>query len=191
MGNDADIELMLRFGKGDKEAFERLYLSYRTRVINFCYRFFSDRGMAEDVCQEVFMRVYKAGARYRPDAEYSTWLFKIATNVCLNELRKRKYKSIFLSIDDNEGKRGLDIPDPSPESLTRIEEREKKKSIMAAIRSLPGKQRAAILLREYQGFSYADIAQQLGCSESSVKSLIFRGRNQLKKRLEPELREES
>lgn len=191
MEKETDIELMLRFGKGDVDAFKRLYQSYRDRIVNFCYRFFSDAGVAEEISQEVFMRVYKTGSRYRPDAEFSTWLFKIATNLCLNELRKRRYRSIFLSIDDNEGKRALDVVDPSPHTVTRLEERETKKQVMAAIRNLPGKQRAALLLREYQGFAYNEIAEQLKCSESSVKSLIFRGRDNLKKALEREFREES
>lgn len=191
MEKETDIELMLRFGKGDVDAFQRLYQSYRNRIINYCYRFFSDAGVAEELSQEVFMKVYKTGSRYRPEAEFSTWIFKIATNVCLNELRKKRYRSIILSIDDNEGKRALDVADPSPETVTRLTERETKKQVMAAIRSLAGKQRAALLLREYQGFSYSEIASQLQCSESSVKSLIFRGRDNLKKALQREFREES
>lgn len=129
------------------------------------------------------MRVYKAGSRYRPEAEFSTWLFKIATHLCLNELRKKRYKNWFVSLDSEEGSVANQLADPSPEILAVMEGRERKKKITSAIRALPGKQRAAVLLREYHGFSYKEIAFQLGQSESSVKALIFRGRDHLKQTL--------
>lgn len=180
MGNETDIDLMLRFGNGDEDAFRSLFMAYRKKIINYCYRFFFDQGMAEELSQEVFMKVYKAGSHYRPDAGFSTWIFKIATHVCLNELRKKRYRTRTVSLDSEEGKAAHEVVDPSPATLDVLEGKEQKKKIMTAIRDLPGKQRAAVLLREFHGFSYKEIATQLGQSESSVKTLIFRGRDTLK-----------
>ena len=174
---------MLRFRDGDARAFTSLFVKYRKKIINYCYRFFSNKEVAEELAQEVFMKVYKAAPGYRPDAAFSTWIFRIATNVCLNELRKKRYHSKTDSLDappfDNTG-RTTDIEDTTSLPQDMIESQERDALVKKAILKLPGKQRAALLLRTYNGFSYKEIAMQLGSSESGVKSLIFRGRDTLK-----------
>ncbi len=191
MGTDSDIELMIRFAKGDESAFRMLYMAYRNKIITYCYRFFYDQGVAEEISQEVFLKVYKAGSGYRPTARFSTWIFTIATHACLNELRREKYRHRVDSIDSEEGSAARDIPDRGESAHERMESRERRKRVGAALRSLPGNQRAALLLREYQGFSYKEIGEQLNMSEAAVKSLIFRGRENLKIALYSEFGEDS
>ena len=191
MGTDTETDLMVRFAKGDEDAFRALFLAYRKKIITFCYRFFFDQSVAEELSQEIFLKVYKAGSRYRPDAKFSTWIFKIATHTCLNELRREKYRTRIDSLDSQEGMAGKEIEDGSVGPHAMVEAMERQKRISQALRSLPGNQRAALLLREYDGFSYKEIADQLNQTESSVKSLIFRGRENLKHALHDELREGS
>lgn len=191
MGTDSDIELMLRFGKGDEEAFRTLYLAYRKKIINYCYRFFFDQDTAEELSQEVFLKVYKAGSGYKPTARFSTWIFKIATHSCLNELRRDKYRARMDSIDSEEGLAGKDLADGRDGPHDQMEAMERKKRISRALRSLPGNQRAALLLREYHGFSYKEIGDQLNMTEAGIKSLIHRGRENLRNELHDEFGEDS
>ncbi len=177
---------MLRFRDGDERAFQHLFDRYRKKIINYCYRFHPDRDVAEELAQEVFLRVYRAAPRYRPDARFSTWLFRIATNICLNELRKPRYQVKSESLDepvsgDSDGMtREIEDRDrPGPDDA--YETREKMEQLQRALSKLPEKQRAAILLHSREGFSYEEIAKQLGRSESSVKSLLHRARQGLKK----------
>jgi RNA polymerase sigma-70 factor (ECF subfamily) len=191
MGTDSEIELMLRFSKGDENAFRTLFLAYKKKIVNYCYRFFFNQDTAEEVSQEIFLKVYKAGPRYTPTASFSTWIFKIATHACLNELRRDKHKSFIRSIDSDEEMGGMELADDNAGPHARIEASERKKRIGKALRSLPGKQRAAILLREYQGFSYKEIGDQMGMSEAGIKSLIHRGRESLRNMLYDEFGEDS
>lgn len=191
MGTDHEIELMQRFVQGDENAFRTLYLAYRKKIITYCYRFFFDQDIAEEVSQEVFLKVYKAGSTYTPTARFSTWIFKIATHACLNELRREKHKKNISSMDSDEEMAGKEIEDERAGPHDQIEAMERKKRIGKALRSLPGNQRAALLLREYNGFSYKEIGDQLGHSEASIKSLIFRGRENLRTMLYDEFGEDS
>ncbi len=186
---DPDIQHMERFRDGDETAFRFLFTKYKIKMITFCYRFCGNKEMAEELAQEVFLRVYKAAPRYRPDARFSTWIFKIATNVCLNEVRKKKYsvdiKSIHNLSNPGEKDHVMEIEDtlmPPPHNL--LEEKERDQLIQNALSRLPDKQRAALLLRIYQGFTYQEIGVQLKKSEKGVKSLIHRGRENLKQALE-------
>ncbi len=193
METSTDIQNMLRFRDGDAQAFTSLFVKYRKKIINYCYRFFSNQEVAEELAQEVFMKVYKSAQGYRPDAAFSTWLFRIATNVCLNELRKKRYHSTTDSLDaplfENSG-HSRDIEDSTSQPHEIIESQERDEMVKNAILKLPGKQRAALLLRTYNGFSYNEIAMQLGSTESGVKSLIFRGRESLKETLQSYFKEE-
>lgn len=191
MGQDNEIELMMLFSKGDENAFRTLYLAYRKKIITYCYRFFFDQELAEELSQEIFLKVYKAGSRYKPTARFSTWIFKIATHACLNELRREKYRTRIDSIDSEDDMAGREIKDESANAHERIEAMERKKRISQALRDLPGNQRAALLLREYHGFSYKEIGDQLNASESGVKSLIHRGRENLRNELHDEFGEDS
>ncbi len=150
--------------------------------------------MAEELAQEVFLKVYKAAPKYRPDAKFSTWIFRIATNVCLNEIRKNRYQYNTESLDSPVPSEAGDIQKESegPEKLPQemLEARERDNLIQKAISDLPEKQRAALLLRVSHGFSYQEIEKQMKCSQGSVKTLIHRARQHLKKKLSSHLRGE-
>ncbi|MDY6934818.1 MAG: sigma-70 family RNA polymerase sigma factor [Spirochaetota bacterium] len=185
MKEDSDIQYMEKFRDGDENAFRILFTRYKNRIISFCFWFCNDRDVAEELAQEVFLRVFKAVPSYRPEAKFSTWIFQIATNVCLNELRKTRYRYYMESLDSchNSDEMGwareiADRERQDPEYL--LEDKERDHIVQKAISGLPEKQRIALLLRIYFGFSYQDIGLQMKCSESSVKSLIYRGRQNLK-----------
>jgi RNA polymerase sigma-70 factor (ECF subfamily) len=188
MLTDPDIQLMLRFKEGDQRSFHLLFDKYKKRVINYCYRYCGYSSVAEELAQETFLRVYKASDRYRPEARFSTWLFKIAANVCLNEMRKPVYRVKQESIheegnDDNDPARDISTdPDQSlPDAL--LETRQNRAIVSRAIEQLPEQQRAALLLKATEGFSYREIGLQIQCSEKHVKTLIYRGRQRMKKLL--------
>ena len=189
MLTDPDIQLMLNFKAGDQRAFQQLFDKYKKRVINYCYRYCGHPQVAEELAQETFLRVYKAAPRYRPQARFSTWLFKIAANVCLNEIRKPVYRARLESIDppaaDN-AHAGREIamePDQSMPDLL-LEAHQHQALIRNAMSGLSDDQRSALLLRVTEGFSYLEIAKQINRSENHVKTLIHRGRQRLKKLLE-------
>lgn len=188
---DPDVELMLRVKSGDMAAFQILFDNYKNRVLNFCFRYCGHHSISEELTQEVFLRVFKAASRYRPTARFSTWLYRIATNVCLSEMRKREYRMKIDSLDQLADDAVPDITEDrenlSPEDY--LQGREKDRRIQQAITALPAKQRVALLLHIEGGFRYKEIARQMDCTESHVKVLIHRGRKQLKKRLEPFFRE--
>jgi RNA polymerase sigma-70 factor (ECF subfamily) len=187
MGSDPDAELMLGFQAGDQGAFRRLFDRHKGRVIHFCYRFCGQPALAEELAQETFLRVYQAADRYRPRARFQTWLFKIATNVCLNEMRRSHYQRRFETLEEAHESEigrsetgGTPIADRPDE---RLEQKEWQTMVRRAIAQLPAEQRAALLLRVEQDFSYRQIGSQLGRSENHVKTLIHRGRQKLKQAL--------
>lgn len=179
---------MLDFKAGSQMAFRDLFERHKQPVVNYCYRFCGHRAVAEELAQEVFLRIYKAAPRYRPKARFRTWLFKIATNVCLNEIRKRVYRQQVESLDPFPDAGGgqpaqamPESPEPGPDiELVRAERRQKVRS---AIGALPEKQRAALLLRVEGEFSYKEIADQIRCPVNHVKTLIHRGRRSLQRAL--------
>jgi RNA polymerase sigma-70 factor, ECF subfamily len=180
---DADAELMLRFREGDEAAFVRLVESHRKRVLNLAYRFLGDRAEAEDIAQEVFVRVYQARDRYRPDARFSTWLHQIAVNLCLNEARRRRRRPLWpWSGSDDEG---LAIPDPADSPEDELETQALGEAVRRALAALPEKQRMAVILHRYEGLSYEAIAQVLGCSVGAVDGLLSRAKGTLRGSLAP------
>jgi RNA polymerase sigma-70 factor (ECF subfamily) len=189
---DPDVELMLRVKRGDRAAFEAIVQKFKQPVLNLIARSLPDQMDAEDIAQNVFIQVYKAASRYEPSAKFSTWLFTIARNFCLNELRRRSRHpadSLDATHPADENHPLRQVPDLRPtgptETLLQLELEEK---IQAALADLPENQRTAILLCRQQELSYEDIAQVLGCSLSATKSLIHRGREVLKERLKAYLR---
>jgi RNA polymerase sigma-70 factor (ECF subfamily) len=189
---DPDAELMLRVKRGDRAAFTELVGKYQQPVMNFIYRTLRDEAEAEDLAQNVFLQVYKSRARYRQTAKFSTWLFTIARNLCLNELRRRSRHpadSIEETHPDNEDQPRLQIEDATalspPEKLLQAELAHK---IADAVAGLPENQRSAILLCRQEDLSYEEMAAILGCSLSATKSLIHRGRETLKEILKPYLK---
>jgi RNA polymerase sigma-70 factor (ECF subfamily) len=185
MLTDSDIQLMLSFKNGDERAFGQLFDKYKKRVINFCYRYCGHRAVAEELAQEIFIRVYKAAATYRPKARFSTWLFKIATNVCLNEIRKPVYRARLESIDqaqdeENAAAREIAMEPARSAPDMMLESRQEQARVRGAMEQLSEQQRAALLLRTTEEFSYREIGRQMGCSENRVKTLIHRGRKRMK-----------
>ncbi len=178
---------MLKFQAGDQNAFRCLFDRYKGRVIHFCYRYCGQPALAEELAQETFLRVYKAARRYRPQARFQTWLFKIATNVCLNEIRRPQYARRFEPLTpaqaDEDCTTGTGAGEPAADKRPDewLEHEERQQAVRHAMAQLPVAQRAALLLRVEEEFSYQQIGQQLGRSENHVKTLIYRGRQRLKK----------
>jgi RNA polymerase sigma-70 factor (ECF subfamily) len=191
MVEDRHALLMLRFQSGDSGAFHELYEDYKFPLLNFIYRFCQDRRVAEELCQEVFIRVYKSASSYEAKAKFSTWLYRIATNICLNELRSGKYQYELVpsSWDKNEpGKEPLGFEDTDQARADDgMEARELNIAVRQAIAQLPKKQRLAVLFSIYQQLSYKDIGERIGCSEGAVKSMIHRSKIFIKKKLKKHL----
>ncbi len=185
-----DVQLMLDVKAGDTTSFELLLCKYRKPVINFLYRMVRDQAAAEDLAQEVFLRVYRARREYAPNAKFTTWLFRIATNLALNAVRDTRYQQLEISLDQPaRGERadqpGISIPDRRPGIEEALMERDRAAYIRRAIETLPEKQRAAVLLHKYQELDYDEIAKILQCSESALKSLLFRAYETLRVQLAP------
>ena len=188
----SDVQLMLDVKAGDEQSFALLLQRYRSPLINFLYRMVRNREQAEDLAQEVFLRVYRARADYVPSAKFTTWMFRIATNLALNAVRDTKYQRMEISMDapavgDSEAgdERPMDVADKRPDIEQRLVADVRSKMIRHAIEKLPEKQRAAVLLHKYQELDYAEIAKILECSESALKSLLFRAYEALRIELAP------
>jgi RNA polymerase sigma-70 factor, ECF subfamily len=177
-----DLELVERLQRGEDAVFDELMARYKHPVVNFCYRLLGDAGDADDVAQEVFVRVYQHIGGYRPRGklsptrrgcrvpQFSTWLFALARNACIDRLRYRKRHP-------TEPLEGV------PEPVTTAQYDDVGEHIAAAIAELPEEQRTAIVLAEYHGLSYAEIAAVMKCSEKSVESRLYRAKQTLRQRL--------
>jgi RNA polymerase sigma-70 factor, ECF subfamily len=188
----SDVQLMLDVKAGDEQSFELLLQRYRTPLVNFLYRMVRAREEAEDLAQEVFLRVYRARKDYVPSAKFTTWLFRIATNLALNSVRDNRHQRMEVSLDapvaidaEDGDEKPLDIAEKHPNIEQYLVEEARKKMIRHAIDKLPEKQRAAVLLHKYQELDYGDIAKILECSESALKSLLFRAYETLRVELAP------
>jgi RNA polymerase sigma-70 factor (ECF subfamily) len=185
-----DVQLMLDVKAGDEASFELLLRKYRTPLVNFLYRMVRDTAVAEDLAQEVFLRVYRAREEYAPSAKFTTWMFRIATNLALNSVRDNRHRRMEISMDQSvdsgeEDARPLEVADRAPTVEQELVARSRAEMIMRAIHSLPEKQRAAVLLHKYQELDYDEIARVLECSESALKSLLFRAYETLRVELAP------
>ena len=186
----SDVQLMLGVKRGDEASFELLLQRYRRPLCHFLNRMVRDTAQAEDLAQEVFIRVYRARREYEPSAKFTTWLFRIATNLALNALRDGRHRQSEVSLDAPAEKEDgsevkLDVPDGVPVIEQRLVERDRAAVIHRAIFALPEKQRAAVLLHKYQELDYDEIARILGCSVSALKSLLFRAYEALRVELAP------
>lgn len=177
---DPHVQLMLRFQAGDEQAFRELFGAYKIPLLKFIYRFCQDRRVAEELTQEVFLRIYKTARSYRPDAKFSTWIYRIATNICLNEIRtgRNRYELDLGSLTADEEGRPFEIADTAgaPGMDENLAAGEREIAVRRAIAALPAKQRMALLLSVYEQLSYKEIGTRISCSEGAVKSIIHRAK---------------
>lgn len=175
---DTDTELMLAFQHGDESAFAVLFERYRTRVLNIAYRVLGDEDAAQDIAQVVFIKVYTAPKACRLDSAFSTWMYSVTTNACLDEVRRKKRSKSVRSDELAEC-----VVDPAASPQARAESEELALEVRAALASLPENQRIAIVLQRYEGLSYQQIADVMKTSVGAVDSLLFRAKHTLKVRL--------
>ena len=183
----SDAAVMLRVAAGDEEGFNYLAGKYHRPMIHFLYRMVGNQAVAEDLAHEVFLRVYRARSSYRAEARFTTWLYRIATNLAVNHARdtrhERSAQTVYLDAPDEET--GT-TPDVADDEIT-VEERLMRDERMAAIRrhvlALPERQRTAVLMHKYQGMDYRQIGEVLKLSESATKSLLFRAYQTLRDKL--------
>lgn len=181
---DYDAELMLRVKDGDTASFSALLEKHRGPVVHFLYRMVQNQPVAEELAQEVFLRVFRSRSTYEPSAKFTTWLFRIATHLALNALRDHKNERQQQHLDDvTEDQPARQISDKKPSVEQAMVYQSKMNEIRTAIAKLPEKQRAAVLMHKYEEMEYAQIAKALNCSESAVKSLLFRAYETLRARL--------
>jgi len=181
---DYDAELMLRVKDGDGASFALLLEKYRASVTHFLYRMVQEQAVSEELAQEVFLRVYRSRETYEPTAKFTTWLFRIATHLALNWLRDQKNERGQKRLDESvEDAPERDVADRSPSVEQSMVHRVKVEEVRRAVAALPEKQRAAVLMHKYEEMEYSQIAKVLSCSESAVKSLLFRAYETLRVRL--------
>jgi len=189
---DLDAQLMLRVRDGDEDSFRVLLDKHRNPLCHFLYRMVQDQAVCEELAQEVFLRIYKSRQSYEPTARFTTWMFRIATHLALNWLRDEKNERAQERLDGNRGGgRGNDrdelpareVADRKPSVEQRMVYQARLQEVRDAIAKLPEKQRAAVLMHKYEEMEYAQIAGVLECSESAVKSLLFRAYETLRARL--------
>jgi RNA polymerase sigma-70 factor (ECF subfamily) len=181
---DLDTELMVRVKEGDGASFGVLLEKHRSPVVHFLYRMVQNYAVAEELAQEVFLRVYRSRGTYEPTAKFTTWLFRIATHLALNALRDGKNERLQERLDDDSSDMPVrQVSDHRPSVEQRMVYQAKLDEVRRAIAALPEKQRAAVLMHKYEEMEYAQIARVLSCSESAVKSLLFRAYETLRARL--------
>jgi RNA polymerase sigma-70 factor (ECF subfamily) len=181
---EQDAVLMLRVREGDQASFGLLLEKHRTAVVHFLYRMVQNKAVAEELAQEVFLRVYRSRSGYEATAKFTTWLFRIATHLGLNWIRDGRNEKFHSRLDE-EASDGASkqVPDRNRTVEQELLYQVKLREVRQAIENLPSKQRAAVMMHKYEELEYAQIANVLCCSESAVKSLLFRAYESLRMRL--------
>jgi RNA polymerase sigma-70 factor, ECF subfamily len=183
----SDAEIMLRVREGDDVGFNFLIEKYRKPIINFMFRMVHNQAVAEELAQEVFLRVYRSRQTYRAEAKFTTWLYRIATNLGVNHARDTKHEraaqTIYLDQPDQETGTTPDVADVRPDVEEEMLKDERMKAIRKHVMALPERQRTAVLMHKYQGLDYKEIGSVLRLSESATKSLLFRAYQTLRERL--------
>jgi RNA polymerase sigma-70 factor, ECF subfamily len=181
---DLDTQLMIRAQADDDSSFCVLLERNRNVVVNYLSRMVTNRAIAEELAQDVFVRIYRSRQTYEPTAKFSTWLYRITTNVALNHFRdeKRSQNDVSLDVEDAAHARRTAL-DQAPLVEDRLVREVVREQIRRAVRSLPAKQRAAIIMHKYEEMDYVQIAKVLGCTPSAVKALMFRAYETLRMRL--------
>jgi len=180
-------DLMAKVAEGNDYAFEILVQRHQTSVLNLIYRYVGDRTKARDLAQEVFMRVWQAARTYKPKAKFTTWVYRITANLCLNELKSVKGKKL-IQLESEEDSPNSDYQthsnaSQSPEDI--LVAKESSRQISDALQTLPENQRMALILKRYDNLSYDEIGRVMGCSVSAVESLLVRAKRNLQQKLIP------
>jgi RNA polymerase sigma-70 factor (ECF subfamily) len=183
--SDESVRLMLAFRDGDDSAFDALFRRWAGPLLRYVERMVGDAGSAEELVQEAFLRVHRARDRYAPDARFSTWLYRIATNLAKNELRRPRRRAPHRSTDA-EGEDGapVDLAARQPRIDDVVHARRTGSELERALEALPERQRMALWLSAVEGFSYAEVARTLETTEKSVKALVHRARSTLAARMQ-------
>jgi RNA polymerase sigma-70 factor (ECF subfamily) len=183
----SDAEFMLRVKAGDESAFAHLVQKFRRPMVSFMYRTARNAAAAEDLAQEVFLRVYRSRASYEASAKFTTWLYRIATNLAVNYTRDTRHEraDTMVSLDEPDDATGLavDVPDSSLSAEETMVRRERMAAIRRRVQALPERQRMAVIMHKYQQMDYRQIADVLKLSESATKSLLFRAYETLRTQL--------
>ncbi|MBV9623343.1 MAG: sigma-70 family RNA polymerase sigma factor [Acidobacteria bacterium] len=183
----SDADMMLRVKAGDDSAFDYLVQKYRRPIISFMYRMAHNAAVAEDLAQEVFLRVYRSRKNYEPSAKFSTWLYRIATNLGVNYARDTRHErpENIMPLDEPDAETGQspDLPDKTLNVEEQILRRERMRAIREKVEALPERQKMAVLMHKYQQMDYRQIAEVLKLSESATKSLLFRAYETLRVQL--------
>ena len=183
----SDAAIMLRVAEGDEAGFNYLATKYHRPMIHFLYRMVGNQAVAEELAQEVFLRVYRARSSYRAEARFTTWLYRIATNLAVNHARdtrhERNAQTIYLDQPDPETGTTPDVADDEPTAEQQLMRDERMAAIRLHVMALPERQRMAVLMHKYQGMDYRQIGEVLKLSESATKSLLFRAYQTLRDKL--------
>jgi RNA polymerase sigma-70 factor (ECF subfamily) len=178
-------ELAVRVGEGDAYAFQILVNRHQTSILNLIYRFMGDRLKSEDLAQETFLQVWRSAKTYQRKSKFTTWLYRICGNLCLNEIksaRRKKWLQFFKNTPDSKQTENESLLDESPNPEDLLLARERNQQITNALQSLPENQRIALILKRYDNFSYEEISRVLGCSIPAVESLLVRAKRTLQKK---------
>jgi len=182
-----DAEVMLRVKAGDESAFDYLVQKYRRPLVSFMYRMARNTAAAEDLAQEVFLRVYRSRQTYEASAKFTTWLYRIATNLAVNHARDTRHErpEVTVSLDEPDEETGttLDVADGTVTVEEALVRRERMLAIRSKVEALPERQKLAVIMHKYQQMDYKQIADVLKLSESATKSLLFRAYETLREQL--------
>jgi RNA polymerase sigma-70 factor (ECF subfamily) len=183
----SDAEIMLRVRDGEDAGYDILIEKYRRPIINFMFRMVHNQAVAEELAQEVFLRVYRSRATYRAEAKFTTWLYRIATNLGVNHARDTKYEraaqNVYLDQPDPETGTTPDVADMTASTEEELVRSERMRAIRKHVMALPERQRTAVLMHKYQDLDYKEIGEALKLSESATKSLLFRAYQTLRETL--------
>jgi len=183
----SDAAIMLRAAAGDEAGFNYLAEKYHRPIFHFLFRMVHNQAIAEELAQEVFLRVYRSRESYRAEARFTTWLYRIATNLAVNHARdtrhERAARTVYLDAPDEETGTTPDVADDEPSVEQRLLSDERRKAIRRHVMALPERQRMAVLMHKYQGMDYREIGEVLKLSESATKSLLFRAYQTLRDKL--------
>jgi len=182
---DSDAQAMLKVAAGDRRAFGLLFDRYHASVARFALRFVGDRARAEELTQDIFVKLYRNARAYKPSAQFKTFLFRVATNHCLNEVRRGEYRVSHTSTAPTEEDDGVDVAGPQAERPDEtVAGRELERAVGEALAGMSERERAAFTMCRFEGMAYRDIAEALEASEAAVKSLIHRATLAVAKKVE-------